>query len=442
MKKNIKIITLGCPKNIVDSEVLARQLNANNFKVTFADTNNTQYALHNTQYVIINTCGFINDAKQESVDTIIKYLDAKKQGKIENLFVTGCLSQRYKTELMKEMPEVDAYFGTEAYSEIIKKLNGKYDHKLITDRALITPSHFAYLKISEGCNQNCSYCAIPLIRGKHVSKPINNIIKEASLLAAKGVKELILIAEDSTYYGLDLYGKRRIAELVDKISKVKGIEWIRIQYAFPSVGRSFQLRPPDLLKVIKDNPKVCKYLDIPFQHISDNILKSMKRGVTSLQTYKLIKKIRVEVPGIAIRTSIIAGYPLETKEYFNELRSFVAQCKFDRLGVFTYSHEENTAAFKLKDSVPQKEKLKRADELMKLQQKISLELNKQKVGKTLQVLIDSKDDKHFHGRTQSDSPEIDNEVLIPLKNNHLEIGKFYNIKITSAKPYDLIGKLS
>jgi ribosomal protein S12 methylthiotransferase len=445
--KTVKIVTLGCPKNIVDSEVLAQQLDSNNFNVTFESANTTHYPIPDTRYpnpdtqfVIINTCGFINDAKQESIDTIIKYLKEKKQGKIKHLFVTGCLSQRYKDELMNELPDVDAYFGTEAYSEIIRKLNGKYNHKLLSDRTLITPSHYAYLKIAEGCNQKCTYCAIPLIRGKYVSRSINHLVKEARLLAEKGVKELILIAEDSTYYGLDIYGKRKIADLIDKISNVDGIEWIRLQYAFPGVGRSFQLSPPDLLKVIKDNPKVCKYLDIPFQHISDNILKSMKRGITREQTYNLIEKIRTEVPEIAIRTSIITGYPLEKEKQFSELLEFIKTVRFERLGVFTYSHEENTASYKLKDSVPQKIKLHRADEIMKLQQKISTELNKNKVGKTLKVLIDRKDDKYFHGRTESDSPEIDNEVLIPVKNKKLEIGKFYNIKIASAKPYDLISE--
>lgn len=431
--KNIKIVTLGCPKNIVDSEVLARQLGTNKFNVTFESANNSEDDLSNTKYVIINTCGFINDAKQESIENILRYLDAKKNGEIEKVYVTGCLSQRYKSDLIKELPEVDGFFGTEAYNEIIGELNGTYDHKLLTDRILITPSHYAYLKISEGCNQKCSFCAIPLIRGAYVSKPMKRIVDEAKLLAEKGVKELIIIAEDSTYYGLDLYGKRRIAELIEKISEVDGIEWIRLQYAFPNKF------PTDLLKVINENPKVCKYLDIPFQHISDDILKSMKRGISKMDTLKLIDKIRTQVPGIAIRTSIIVGYPLETAEHFEELKAFVETARFDRLGVFTYSHEENTVSFKLKNNISPKTKKLRANILMKLQQSISLELNKAKIGSTLKVLIDRIEGKNFIGRTQADSPEIDNEVIIPSTNKKLQIGRFYNVKITSATHYDLKG---
>ncbi len=428
MKDTIKIVTLGCPKNIVDSEILAKQLEANKFKLKLGQEEDP------ADIVIINTCGFINDAKQESLNTILQYLEDKKTGKIKKVFVAGCLSQRYKEELIKELPEVDGFFGTEAYSEILQKLNSKYNYETLFERTLITPSHYAYLKISEGCNQRCAFCAIPIIRGSHVSKPIESLVREAEYLAEKGVKELIIIAEDSTYYGIDIYGKRRIAELLEKLSEIKGIEWIRLQYAFPAKF------PANLLKVINDNPKVCKYLDIPFQHINDDILKSMKRGINKSETLKLIEKIRNEVPGITLRTSIIVGYPLETQKHFEELVEFVEIIRFERLGVFTYSHEENTASYSLKDSISKKEMHKRAETIMKLQQKISLELNKVKIGKTFKVLVDSIEGDNYIGRTEYDSPDIDNNVIIPFKNNNLKVGSFYNIKIYSAKEYDLIGE--
>ncbi|MFA6925127.1 MAG: 30S ribosomal protein S12 methylthiotransferase RimO [Bacteroidales bacterium] len=425
----ISIITLGCSKNIVDSEVLLAQLKANKI--------NAKHDLlkNKTDIVLINTCGFINDAKEESITTILKFAEAKKKGLIKKLIVFGCLVQRYKDELKSEIPEVDDFFGVNDLPFIIKKLNANYRNNLIGERELATPSHFAYLKISEGCNRKCSFCAIPLIRGKYISKPVENIVDEAKLLAAKGVKELILIAQDLTYYGIDLYGKQRLSYLLEKLSEIDKIKWLRLQYAYPA---NF---PPDVIDVIKNNNKVCKYLDIPFQHINDNILKSMQRGINKKQTLELLDKIKSKIPDIALRTSLMVGYPTETKKEFNELVEFVEKIKFERLGVFTYSSEENTKSFELKDRVPQNLKQQRFGEIMNLQKEISSELNKNKIGKKIKVLIDKKENGCFVGRTEYDSPEVDNEVIINKNKSKIKTGNFYNVRITGASDYDLFGEL-
>ncbi len=385
--------------------------------------------------VVINTCGFIDNAKQESIDTILRFAEAKKEGLVEKVYVTGCLSERYKPELQKEIPDIDDYFGTRDLPKLLKTLGADYKYELLGERLLTTPSHFAYLKISEGCDRPCSFCAIPLMRGKHVSKPIEDLVREAQSLAAKGVKELMIIAQDSTYYGIDIYGKRRLAELLNALSEVEGIEWIRLHYAYPT---GF---PEDVLDVMRENPKVCKYIDIPLQHISDNMLKSMRRGTTSEKTRKLIETLREKVPGIAIRTTLIVGYPGETEADIDEMKQWVEETRFDRLGVFTYSHEENTHAYNLADDVSAEDKELRANDIMEIQQGISYNLNQQKIGKVFKVLFDKVEGGYFVGRTEFDSPEVDNEVLVDAENQYVRIGDFANVKITSADDFDLYGEI-
>lgn len=426
-KPKVNLVTLGCSKNLVDSEVIMTQLKGNGISVAHeADGNENNI-------VIINTCGFIDNAKQESIDTILKYTEAKENGLIEKVYVTGCLSQRYRDDLEDEIPNVDAWFGTMELPMLLKKFKADYKHELIGERVTTTSRHYAYLKISEGCDRPCSFCAIPIMRGKHVSKPIEQIITEAKNLAKNGVKELLLIAQDSTYYGLDIYKKRNLAELLDQLSDVEGIEWIRLHYAFPS---GF---PEDILEVMARKPKICNYLDIPLQHASTNMLEIMRRGTTMARTEKLLANIRAKVPGIAIRTTMLVGHPGETEEDFQELMDFVERNRFERLGVFTYSHEEGTHAGQMKDDVPQKVKDTRANELMELQEQISLELNDAKVGKTYKTLIDRKESGYFIGRTEFDSPEVDNEVLIDAKEHYLKIGDFADIEIIEAREFDLIG---
>jgi ribosomal protein S12 methylthiotransferase len=451
LKKNkVNVITLGCSKNIYDSEVLMGQLRANDFTVSHEEDNS------DTPVVIINTCGFIDNAKQESINTILEWADAKEKGLVEKVYVTGCLSERYKPDLQKEIPNIDEYFGTRDLPRLLKTLNADYKQELIGERLLTTPLHYAYFKVSEGCDRPCSFCAIPLMRGAHVSIPMERLITQGKDLAKQGVKELILIAQDLTYYGLDIYKKRVLADLLKKLCAVDGIEWIRLHYAFP------QGFPMDALDVIAAEPKICKYLDMPLQHISDNMLKSMRRGTTKQRTIDLVNAIREKIPGIALRTTLITGYPGETEQDFEEMKEWVRETKFERLGVFTYSHEENTHAYKLNDDVPPKVKQKRADEIMKIQKKNSLAHNKKLIGKTLKVLIDRKEGHHFIGRTEFDSPEVDNEVYISaqkvslrlpvpqagasVKQSHegspdlyLRTGDFANIKITGAKEYDLKG---
>jgi len=426
LKKNkIHVVTLGCSKNLYDSEVLMGQLKANAFEVEH-ETDPDDAAV-----VVINTCGFIDNAKQESIDTILRYADAKKKGLVEKVVVTGCLSERYKDDLIKEMPEVDSFFGTRDLPMLLKSLGADYKHELVGERLLTTPRHFAYFKISEGCDRPCSFCAIPLMRGAHRSTPIEELVAEAKRLAAAGTRELLLIAQDSTYYGLDLYGKRRLADLLKALSDVEGIGWIRLHYAFPA---GF---PLDALDVIRERPNVCKYLDMPLQHVSDRMLASMRRGTTKAKTEELVAAIREKVPGIALRTTLIAGYPGETKKDHEEMLAWVEKTRFDRLGVFEYSHEENTHAFALKDSVPAKEKKRRAAAVMALQQGVSRAINETKVGKTFKVLIDRKEGAHFVGRTEHDSPEVDNEVLVDAKKHYLRLGDFADLRVTAATEYDL-----
>ena len=384
--------------------------------------------------VVINTCGFINNAKEESINTILDYVQQKEAGLVDKVFVMGCLSERYKPDLEKEIPDVDQYFGTSELPALLKVLGADYKHELIGERLTTTPKNYAYLKISEGCDRPCSFCAIPLMRGSHISTPIEDLVTEAEKLAAKGVKELILIAQDITYYGLDLYKKRALADLLRALVKVEGIEWIRIHYAFPT---GF---PMDVLEVMKTEPKICNYLDIPLQHISDKILTSMKRGTTQEKTTKLLNKFREAVPEMAIRTTLIVGYPGETEEDFQALKEFVKAMRFDRLGCFTYSHEENTTAYELADDVPEEVKLQRANEIMELQSQISWELNQEKVGKTFRCLIDRKEGNYFVGRTEYDSPDVDNEVLIDAKKHYVKIGDFTDVKIIEAADYDLYGE--
>ena len=428
-KNKINVITLGCSKNLYDSEVLMGQLKANKIAVEH------QSEKDDSNIVVVNTCGFIDNAKEESVNTILEQIRRKENGEIEKLFVTGCLSERYKPDLEKEMPNVDEFFGTRDLPRLLKSLGADYKHELVGERLTTTPTHYAYLKISEGCDRKCSFCAIPLMRGGHKTTPIEDLVLEAEKLAAKGVKELILIAQDLTYYGLDLYKERKLAELMTKLSEVEGIEWIRIHYAFPT---SF---PVDVLEVIKNNPKICTYLDIPLQHVSDNLLKSMRRGTTMKKTMDLIKKFREDVPGITIRTSLIVGYPGETEKEFQELLDFVQHSKFDRLGVFTYSHEENTHAYNLEDNVSQEVKHQRAEDVMDLQSSISYDMNQERIGKTYKVLFDRKEGDFFIGRTEFDSPDVDNEVIINAKDFYVRIGDFANIKITKADHYDLYGEV-
>lgn len=427
IKKNkINVITLGCSKNIYDSEVLMGQLEANGKEVSHEGDGNI---------VVINTCGFINNAKEESVNTILDFVQRKKSGDIDKVFVTGCLSERYKPDLIKEIPNVDEYFGTTELPQLLKALGADYKHELIGDRLTTTPKNYAYLKIAEGCDRPCSFCAIPLMRGKHLSKPIEDLVIEAKKLASKGVVELILIAQDLTYYGLDLYKKRNLAELLRALVAVEGIEWIRLHYAFPT---GF---PIDVLEVMKKEPKICNYLDIPLQHISDKILKSMRRGTTQEKTTKLIHKFRNIIPEISIRTTLIVGYPGETEDDFNILKQWVKDMRFERLGCFTYSHEENTHAYNLKDDVPDDIKQARANEIMEIQSQISWELNQTKIGRTYKVVIDRKEGKYFVGRTEFDSPDVDNEVLIDASKVYLKIGEFSNVIITDASDFDLYAKV-
>jgi len=430
LKKNkVNVVTLGCSKNIFDSEVLMAQLKANKFEVEH------EAQQDDSEIVIINTCGFIDNAKQESIDTILRYADAKKEGSVDKVYVTGCLSQRYKDDLENEIPEVDAFFGTRELPRLLKTLKADYKHELVGERLLTTPSHYAYFKIAEGCDRPCSFCAIPLMRGKHVSTPMEELVEQAKGLAAKGVKELMLIAQDLTYYGLDLYGKRNLAELVEKLSDVEGIEWIKLHYAFPA---GF---PMDVLDVMNERDNVCNYLDIPLQHGSTGMLKAMRRGITREKTEELISQMREKVPGIAIRTTLISGYPGETEEDFQEMYDWVERSRFDRLGIFTYSHEENTHAFNVEDDVPEEVKKERADAIMELQAGISHELNQEKIGKTFKVLFDKVEGDYFIGRTEFDSPEVDNEVLVKKDSAYIRLGDFANIKITNADHYDLYGEV-
>ena len=429
-KNRINVVTLGCSKNTYDSEVLMGQL-----KAAGKDVVHEASGKEEGEVVVINTCGFIDNAKQESIDTILTYVEKKQRGEVEKVFVTGCLSERYKPDLEREIPDVNRYFGTRDLPLLLKELGADYKQQLVGERLLATPRHYAYLKISEGCDRPCSFCAIPLMRGGHVSKPIEQLVEEAKKLAAKGVVELILIAQDLTYYGLDLYKERRLAELLRALVQVEGIEWIRLHYLFPS---GF---PEDVLDVIREEPKVCTYVDIPLQHAVDRVLKSMKRGTTQAKTNALIQAMRKKVPGITIRTTLIVGYPGETEAEFEELLQWVKDQRFDRLGVFPYSHEENTSAYGLEDDVPAEEKQRRADAIMDAQMEISAELNQAKVGQTLRVLVDRLEGDHYIGRTEFDSPDVDNEVLIPTGEYSLTPGRFVTVKITDATEYDLQAEL-
>ena len=427
-KTKVNIVTLGCSKNLVDSEVLLTQLRGNGIETSHESKKD------DANIVVINTCGFIDNAKQESIDTILRYVDAKEEGLVEKVYVTGCLSERYKDDLQKEIPDVDAWFGTRDLSRLLKQLNANYKHELVGERILTNPSHFAYLKISEGCDRPCSFCAIPLMRGNHISRPIEELVLEAKNLAKKGTKELLLIAQDSTYYGLDLYKRRNLSELLKHLSDVEGIEWIRLHYAFPT---GF---PMDALDVMAERSNICNYLDIPLQHGSTNMLKIMRRGTTREKTEELLQTIRAKVPGIAIRTTLIAGHPGETEAEFEEMMKFVETSRFDRLGVFAYSHEENTHAYSFTDDVPDETKQERVESVMGLQQGISLELNQAKIGKTYKVLIDRKEGGSFYGRTEFDSPDVDNEVILDATNKYLRIGDFVQAKITSASEFDLMAE--
>ncbi|MEJ6583410.1 MAG: 30S ribosomal protein S12 methylthiotransferase RimO [Crocinitomicaceae bacterium] len=430
LKKNkVNVVTLGCSKNIFDSEVMMAQLKGNKFEVEHESKHD------DAEIVIINTCGFIDNAKQESIDTILRYAEAKKEGLVSKVYVTGCLSERYREDLEAEIPEVDAFFGTRELPRLLKTLKADYKHELIGERLLTTPNHYAYFKIAEGCDRPCSFCAIPLMRGKHVSTPIEELVRQAKGLAAKGVKELMLIAQDLTYYGLDIYKNRALGELVDQLADVEGIEWIKLHYAFPS---GF---PMDVLDVMNKRDSVCKYIDIPLQHGSTKMLKAMRRGITREKTEELIADMRAKVPGIAIRTTLIAGYPGETEEDFQEMYDWVERSRFDRLGIFTYSHEENTHAHNFEDDVPEEMKRERADAIMELQMGISYELNQEKIGKTFKVLFDRVEGDYFIGRTEFDSPEVDNEVLVKKADFFVRIGDFANIEITSADHYDLYGNV-
>ena len=427
LKKNkINVVTLGCSKNVYDSEVLMGQLRASNKEVVHEEEGNI---------VVINTCGFINNAKEESINTILEFVQKKEDGLVDKVFVTGCLSERYKPDLQKEIPNVDEYFGTTELPGLLKALGADYKHELIGERITTTPKNYAYFKIAEGCDRPCSFCAIPIMRGKHRSTPMEDLVTEAEKLAAKGVKELILIAQDLTYYGLDLYKKRNLAELLQKLAKVEGIEWIRLHYAFPT---GF---PMDVLEVMRTEPKICNYLDIPLQHISDSILKSMRRGTTKAKTTKLLEEFRAAVPEMAIRTTLIVGYPGETDEDFQTLKQWVKEMRFERLGCFTYSHEENTHAYNLEDDVPEDVKMDRANQIMEIQSQISWELNQQKIGKEFKVVIDRKEGGYFVGRTEFDSPDVDNEVLINAEEGYLRTGEFCTVKITAAEDFDLYAEV-
>ena len=428
-KEKINIVTLGCAKNIVDSEVLLTQLKGND-KKAFHQRDDI-----NPDVVIINTCGFIDNAKQESIDTILSYAKQKELGDIKKLFVTGCLSERYKENLEKDIPEVDGFYGTRDLPELLKNFQAKYRNELLGERVITTDSHYAYLKISEGCDRPCSFCAIPIMRGKHRSKSIEDLVTETKNLVKKGVREIMVIAQDSTYYGLDLYGERKLPDLLKRLSDIEGLDWIRVHYAYPS---GF---PLEIIKVMRDRENICNYLDIPLQHGSSEILKLMRRGITREKTDALIKDIRDINPEISIRTTLIAGHPGEKDTHFKEMYDFVERNRFDRLGVFTYSHEEGTHSHSFEDDVPETLKRKRYNQIMSLQQSISEDLNKKKVGKSFKVLIDRGDKNNYFGRTEFDSPEVDNEVIIPAKDFHLRVGEFYDVKIISASEYDLIGEV-
>ena len=425
-KHTINVVTLGCSKNVYDSEVLMGQLRANDKEVVHEKDG---------EVVVINTCGFIDNAKEESVNTILSYVQKKQEGLVEKVFVTGCLSERYKPDLIKEIPDVDQYFGTTELPSLLAALGADYKHELVGERMTTTPKNYAYLKIAEGCDRPCSFCAIPLMRGKHKSTPIEDLVIEATKLASEGVKELILIAQDLTYYGLDLYKKRALRSLLEALVKVEGIEWIRLHYAFPT---GF---PLEVLDFMREEPKICNYIDIPLQHISDPILKSMRRGTTQAKTEALIREFRERVPRIAIRTTLIVGYPGETQEDFERLKQWVKDTRFDRLGCFTYSHEENTHAFELVDNVPEDVKMARANEIMALQSDISWSLNQDKIGREFRVILDRKEGEYYIGRTEFDSPDVDNEVLIPVKDGYLRQGEFYRVKITEAEDFDLYAKI-
>jgi len=422
-QNKVSVITLGCSKNTVDSERLMRQLKANNFKL--------QDDPNEADTVIINTCGFIEAAKEESVNTILNAIALKNQGKIKKVIVSGCLSERYKDDLQKEIPEVDIFFGTENYEGILKEMGGELKRELLGERLLTTPTHTAYLKISEGCDNPCSFCAIPLMRGKHQTKSIDELVKEVEFLAKNHTKELILIGQDTTDYGKDLYQKRNLAELINRLSKIDGIEWIRLMYVYPSHF------PDDLMEEMASNPKVCKYIDIPLQHISDDVLRSMRRGITKRRTVEMLKQLRKNIPGVTIRTTFIVGYPNETKEHFDELCEFVKEFKFDRIGVFTYSVEENTPSYLLGDPITEKEKLRRKNKLMEIQQSISHEKNLSLVGKELRIVVEGREGDYYIGRSYRDAPEVDGEVLISAKNKTLKDGKFYNATIIDCNEYDL-----
>lgn len=428
-KDKVNVITLGCSKNVVDSENIITQLRGNQYDVVH-DSND-----EDANVIIVNTCGFIDLAKQESIDTILEYAEVKKQGDIEKLYVTGCLSQRYRDDLAVEIPEVDAWFGTLELPQLLAKFNADYKHELIGERLITTSPHYAYLKISEGCNRTCSFCAIPLMRGGHVSKPIEQLVKEASSLARRGVKELMLIAQELTYYGLDIYKKRELPRLLEALAQVEGIEWIRLHYAYPSKF------PTEIFDVITTQPKVCNYLDMPLQHANNAVLDRMRRQITKEETVELIELARTKVPGLTLRTTMLVGFPGETEAEFEDLCDFVREMRFDRLGVFQYSHEEDTRAYDLEDDVPAEVKADRANRLMAIQQEISFEKNQEKVGKTLKVLFDRKEGEYFIGRTEGDSPEVDNEVLVPAANQYVRIGDFARVRITEVTEYDLFGEV-
>ncbi|MCW0496382.1 30S ribosomal protein S12 methylthiotransferase RimO [Riemerella anatipestifer] len=426
-KKKINVVTLGCSKNLYDSEVLMGQLKANGKEVV--------HEQERGDIVVINTCGFIDNAKEESINTILDYVEAKNRGEVEQVFVTGCLSERYRPDLLKEIPDVDQYFGTRDLPILLKHLGADYKHELVGERLTTTPKHYAYLKISEGCDRPCSFCAIPLMRGGHVSTPIEKLVEEAKKLAKKGTKELILIAQDLTYYGLDIYKKRALGDLLKELVKVDGVEWIRLHYAFPT---GF---PEEVLDIIREEPKVCNYIDIPLQHINTDLLKSMKRGTTHEKTNALLSKFREKVPNMAVRTTLIVGYPGETEERFQELKNWVKEQRFDRLGCFTYSHEENTTAYQLEDDVSQEVKEARVEEIMALQSQISWEKNQEKIGQVYRCIFDRKEGNYFVGRTEFDSPDVDNTVLVSAENTYISVGEFANVRITSAEEYDLYGEL-
>ena len=430
LKKNkVNVVTLGCSKNTFDSEVLMAQLKANQFEVEH------EAQQDDSEIVIINTCGFIDNAKQESIDTILRYAEAKQEGLVEKVYVTGCLSERYRDELEKEIPEVDAYFGTRELPRLLKTLKADYKHELVGERILTTPTHYAYFKIAEGCDRPCSFCAIPLMRGGHQSTPIEDLVFQAKGLVAKGVKEIMLIAQDLTYYGLDLYKKRALSDLLKQLSDIEGLDWIRLHYAYPS---GF---PMDVLEVMAERDNICKYLDMPLQHGSTRILQAMRRGITREKTEELVATIRAKVPGLALRTTLIAGYPSETEADFQEMYDFVERTRFDRLGIFTYSHEENTHAYQFTDDVAAELKKERADAIMELQSGISYDLNQLKVGKEFKVLFDRAEGDYFIGRSEFDSPEVDNEVLVKKSEGYVRLGDFSRVLITSADHYDLYGKL-